>query len=147
MSAFSGYFRIRFIIMMVIGVPYAVSIILSGGPKDREETVVLLFVLTGLLLVLGLGNHALDRREHRAQLAGPSEDEGGRKVRPSKFTALAFLGGCSSLVAALAVALPDSVARSGWSVENCLGALLAGMVLVIWVFAARGTWSVLRART
>jgi hypothetical protein len=137
MSIWSSYFRVRFIIMMAIGVPYAISILLEGGPRNREETATLFLISTGVLFAIGLAIAALDRRQRIAQASlesGEPEDPGKGISRIGMFV---FWAGCSTLVVTVALYLPDEVRRSGWTFPNFVGAGLGILAVALWGLTLR----------
>jgi hypothetical protein len=137
MSIWSSYFRVRFIIMMAIGVPYAISILLEGGPRNREETATLFLVSTGILFAIGLAIAARDRRRRIAQTTLASGEPGDPGKGISRTGMFVFWAGCSTLVVAVALYVSDDVRRSGWTFPNCVGAGLGVFAVTVWGLTLR----------
>jgi peptidoglycan/LPS O-acetylase OafA/YrhL len=144
MSIRGTYSTIRFAILLLVGVPYAVSILLEGGPRNTEETATLFLISAAVFFAGGMGVHAVRSRRRSGSPDGVTADQDRSRQKASTGVVLLFLVTLGLLVVAIVLYLEDGVRRSGWTVPNCLGlvvGVLAATVLVAilvkWLFPGK----------
>jgi hypothetical protein len=136
-SAWRSFTWIRGLVVLAIGVPYAISIVLEGGPRNSDETAALFAISGALLALAAIAIAALDRRQRAVRASLEPAEAGTPMSGATRLGRYILLVGITFFLLGIAVGLSADVDRSGWTFKNLLGGCLGILVGVLWLSCLR----------